>query len=373
MRVLHVIGEMSTGGAESLVVEMAERGHDHGWVVGVASAGGIRADRIRDAGLATVYTVPLTHRRPLGILQAIRSTGSAISDFSPDVIIAHNVGVTLVAGVATRRPGRGRVPIVTIFHGVAESDYRHSARILSMFSDRVVTVSRAIAKRLTQAGLRTTLVSVIPNAITLPTLVDQAQARLEVGVPDVPIALSLARMVEQKRHDVLLQAWKQVPSPAVLLLAGDGQLRAQHVELADELGISDRVRFLGVRSDVPRLLAACSLTVLSSDWEGLPIAVLESMAAGKPVVSSDVDGVAEAIGDGAGLLVPRRDPIALAAALSALLYDDQTRELAGQAALRIVREQHAPDAMMASYDALLRALADGHPSPGTAEIEGSAS
>jgi glycosyltransferase involved in cell wall biosynthesis len=372
MRVLHLIGEMTTGGAESLVVEMAKRGSDHLWVVGVASAGGIRADRVHDAGHATVYTVPLARRRPLGVLRAIRSTVSAITDFNPDVILAHNVSVTLVAGLSTRLPCRQRIPIVTVFHGVAESDYRRSARILSLFSDHVVTVSRAIARRLNQSGLRTTNVTVIPNAITPPALIDQAQAKQEIGVPDVPIALSLARMVEQKRHDVLLRAWKQVPGPALLLLAGDGELRPQHEELAQKLGISDRVRFLGVRSDVPRLLSACSLTALSSDWEGLPIAVLESMAAGKPVVSTDVDGVSEAIGDGAGLLVPRRDPKKFAAAVSALLYDEQARELASQAALRIVREHHAPDAMMSAYDALLRGLVRNLKPPCSVEIGRSA-
>lgn len=368
MRVLHLIAEMKTGGAESLVVEMVERGINHGWVTGVASAGGTNADRVRDAGHATVYTVPLTRRQPLGVMKAVRSTAASIDDFDPDAIISHNVGVTLVAGMSTRRPGRKRPPIVTVFHGVAEPDYRHSARILSMFSDHVVTVSQSIARRLSQSGLRNTDMTVIPNAITLPALPDQTQARREIGVPDVPIALSLARIVKQKRHDVLLRAWAHVPGPALLLLAGDGKLRPQHEILAHELGISDRVRFLGVRSDVPRLLSACSLTVLSSDWEGLPIAVLESMAAGKPVVSTDVDGVAEAIGSGAGLLVPRRDPVRLGAALSALLYDEQARELAGQTALRIVREQHAPDAMMAAYDALLRTLWVSQEPPGSFEI-----
>jgi len=368
MRVLHLIAEMTSGGAESLIVEMAERGSDHGWVVGVASAGGASGDRVREAGSATVYTVPLTRRRPLGVVRAICSTATAIHDFDPDVVIAHNVGVTLVAGLSTRRPGRKRPPIVTVFHGVADPDYRRGALILNLFSDHVVTVSRAIAGRLTQSGLRATNMTVIPNAITLPALIDQAQARYQIGVPDVPIALSLARMVEQKRHDVLLRAWTHVPGPALLLLAGDGEQRPQHEKLAQELGISDRVRFLGVRSDVFRLLSACSLTVLSSDWEGLPIAVLESMAAGKPVVSTDVDGVAEAIGGGGGLLVPRRDPLRLGAALSSLLYDDHARELAGQAAFQIVHEQHAPGAMMTAYDELLRTLLHNQEPPGSDEI-----
>jgi glycosyltransferase involved in cell wall biosynthesis len=368
MKVLHLIAEMTTGGAESLIVEMAKRGSDYGWAVGVASAGGTSADRVREAGNAALYTVPLTRRRPLAMRRAICATTSAINDFDPDVIVAHNVGVTLVAGMSTRRPNRKRPPIVTVFHGVAERDYRRSALILSLFSDHVVAVSRAIASRLAQSGLRATNMTVIPNAITLPALIDQAQARYEIGVPDVPIALSLARMVEQKRHDVLLRAWTHVPGPALLLLAGDGEQRPQHEKLAQELGISDRVRFLGVRSDVFRLLSACSLTVLSSDWEGLPIAVLESMAAGKPVVSTDVDGVAEAIGGGAGLLVPCRDPLRLGAALSSLLYNKKARELAGQAAFQIVHEQHAPGAMMAAYDELLRTLSHSQEPPGSYEI-----
>ena len=112
-------------------------------------------------------------------------------------------------------------------------------------------------------------------------------------------------MVPQKRHDVLLDAWAQLTGGELLLLAGDGPERHDLEERARPLG--DRVRFLGNRSDVSMLLAAADVTVLTSDWEGLPISILESLAAGRPVVATDVDGVREILGPGGGRLVPRGD------------------------------------------------------------------
>ena len=178
----------------------------------------------------------------------------------------------------------------------------------------------------------------------------------KILVEDVPVALCAARLVDQKRQDLLLEAWRLVPEPAVLLLAGDGPNRARLEAQIAATGLTGRVRMLGTRSDVPRLLAAADLTTLSSDWEGLPVAVLESMAAGRPVVSTDVDGVAEVLSHGGGLMVPRRDPAALAKALTELLGDPSRARKLGDEARQVITERHDPRQMMRSYDQLLREL-----------------
>ncbi|MFC3890521.1 glycosyltransferase [Lentzea rhizosphaerae] len=342
MRVLHVISEMGAGGAESLVAGMALAGGDVGWESAVASGGGFRADALRDAGLP-VFDVPVARRSLSGVLRAAWATRSAVRRFQPDVVVAHNVSASLTARIAAPRR-----PLVTVFHGVADADVAGAVRVLSRVSSVVVTVASAAASRLREAGLESV---VIPNAVfpTAPSA-DRASVRARIGAgPDVPVALCPARLEPQKRHDVLLDAWALVPGDAELWLAGDGSLRG-----ALEARGVDRVRFLGTRTDVRDLLEAADVTVLTSDWEGMPIALLESLAAGRPVVASDVDGVREVLSGGGGVLVPRRSPEQTARALRSLLYSPVARSVAAS-------RDGGPDAhtLMKSYDELLRTVLEG--------------
>ncbi|SFW78149.1 glycosyltransferase [Amycolatopsis australiensis] len=353
MRVLHVISEMGAGGAETLVAGMAGRGEEYGWVSAVASAGGFRADALAAAG-TPVFPVPLARRSKTGVLKAAWAVRHAIKRFRPDVVLAHNVGASLVARLALA--GRRR-PLLTVFHGVAAADVPAAARILRRVSDRVVAVSPATADRLAAAGLDRLVV--VRNAVfARPPVFGRAEVRASLGVPErTPVALCLARLEPQKRHDVLLDAWAAVGGDAVLWLAGDGSLRADLERRAAELG--RRIEFLGTRTDVPDLLAAADVTVLTSDWEGLPLAVLESMAAGRPVVATDVGGVGEVLAGGGGLVVPPGDPAATAGALNTLLFDPAARAAAAADALRTVEREYDPHTVMKSYDELLRTALGG--------------
>lgn len=349
MRVLQVISEMGSGGAETLVAGMVRHGEDFGWESGVASGGGHRADALRAEGVPT-YHVPVARRTLSGIRRATMATRTALRKFDPDVVLAHNVSASMVARLAML-PGRP-LPLVTVFHGVADDEYRGAARILRRTSTVVVAVAEATADRL--ADLLPDVV-VIPNAVfPQPATVDRATVRATLGVSQrTPVVLCVARLEPQKRHDVLLRAWAVLGCEAVLLLAGDGSLRPDLEWYRDDLGLGDRVRFLGNRFDVPDLLAAADLTVLTSDWEGMPVAVLESLAASRPVVATDVDGVREAVGPG-GIVVPRRDHAATARAVRKLLFDPAMRASAAAAGFAAVRRDHDPHTLMKSYDELLR-------------------
>jgi glycosyltransferase involved in cell wall biosynthesis len=349
IRLLHVIAEMGAGGAESLVVELAQRGVDAGWHTAVASNGGCRVQDLRAAGIAH-FDVPAPRRSLRGVMAARSSLRSAMREFSPDVVVGHNVSASAVAWMS-----RPKVPLLTVFHGVAESDYRNAARILSFASDHVVAVGDVIASRLTAAGLSQVEVSVIRNAVTTPAAMSKADARRSLGLADdVPVALCLARMEPQKRHDVLLDAWATVGGEAVLLLAGDGSLRADLEEKARHAG--DRVHFLGVRNDVPTLLAAADITVLTSDWEGLPMAVLESLAAARPVVATDVDGVREVLDSGAGRLVRPGDVGSVASGLKEMLHDEAARKKAAAIGLSTIKDAYNPNDMMTNYGHVLGRL-----------------
>ncbi|HEX7309291.1 glycosyltransferase [Lentzea sp.] len=344
MRVLHVISEMGAGGAEALVAGMVKAGGDVGWESAVASGGGFRADALRRDGFP-VFDVPVARRSPLGVARAAWATRRAVRRFRPDVVLAHNVSASLTARIAAPRR-----PLVTVFHGVADADVAGAVKVLRRVSDTVVTVADAAADRLEGAGLGA--VVVIPNAVfPEPARTDRATVREALGTPPhVPVALCPARLEPQKRHDVLLDAWGLVPGDAELWLAGDGSLRGELEKRAERLY---GVRFLGTRTDVRDLLEAADVTVLTSDWEGMPIALLESLAADRPVIASDVDGVREVLAGGGGVLVPRRSPGQTAKALRSLLYSPTARSVA--AARDGGADAHT---LMKSYDELLRTVAE---------------
>lgn len=362
-RVLHIIAEMDYGGAETLVYEMAKRGARVGWQSAIASSGGSRLADITEQDLASCYLVPLVRRRPTKVCQAVAKVHGAITEYRPDVLVAHNVGATLTAALA-RSVSHINAPLITIFHGVAASDYARAARILDRCSDHVVSVSKTLQSRLVTAGLGRPRLHAIANAVSAPILPPRHQARQALQLNDSEgVVVCIARLVLQKRHDVLLRAWTRLPGEPTLLLAGDGALRPQLQSMASDFDIAHRVRFLGVRNDMPQLLAAADVSVLSSDWEGLPLAVLESMAASLPIVATAVDGLRETIHAEAGILVPTGDPCALAAALIRLLGDDDLRRKMGEAARRDVLRRHDPDHMVEAYDALFTSAAEDHRRP----------
>lgn len=207
---------------------------------------------------------------------------------------------------------------------------------------RYLAVSRDIATELVdRLGWPAEKVEVSYNAVDLERFAVRAPSglRAELDAVDRPLILTAARLDPQKGHPFLLEALVQVPD-AVLALAGDGPERERLERLAADLGVAERVRFLGRRDDVPELLAACDVFALPSLYEGSSLAVLEAMAAGRPIVSSAIGGTDELIEDGVcGLLVAPRDSAALAAALRRLLDDSPLRErFAAAARARVERD-----------------------------------
>jgi glycosyltransferase involved in cell wall biosynthesis len=349
VKVVHVIAELGSGGAETVVAELAlasRRRHDEVWV---ASNGGRHESGLSAVGVRLVR-MPLHHRSVGGALKAAAAL-LPLRRVRPDVVHAHNVGAAVAAHAGLRAPLR-TPPLLATFHGVADADYPRAASLLAKVADLVVVVDDSIGGRLTGAGFPEDRLRVVVNAVTRPPRHDRAEVRRSLGIPDgVPVVLSVARLVEQKRPDVLVEAFARVPEPAVLLLAGTGPLRDSVERWVHAAGLTGRVRLLGDRDDVDRLLAAADVLALSSDWEGLPMALLEAMSAGVPVVATAVDGVVRACAD-AGVLVPRRDPAALGTALRDLVADPARRAALAEAGRARVAAHYSPAALAAGYYAL---------------------
>ncbi|MEW6447515.1 MAG: glycosyltransferase family 4 protein [Bacillota bacterium] len=167
--------------------------------------------------------------------------------------------------------------------------------------------------------------------------------RQELGLGEnTPVALVVAELSRVKNHEQVLRAWRTVVREfpdAVLLLAGTGERRLKLERLAEMLGLKHHVRFLGFRMDVPRLMAAADVVVLTSRREGLPRVVLEAMAAGKPVVATNVRGNRDLVTDGrTGCLVPLGDVAETARTLLQLLKDRGLRARFGEEGKRRVQE-----------------------------------
>jgi glycosyltransferase involved in cell wall biosynthesis len=213
----------------------------------------------------------------------------------------------------------------------------------------IITSDEARYSHLASGTMTARQVVTIPQAIdptpflqTDPGAAAALRQRLDLA-PGRQVVGMVGRMYEQKGHRYLLDAWPAVhvaQPEAVLALVGDGPLRAELEAQAARLGISDSVRFLGTRTDLPALLDLCALVVLPSLFEGFPLIVLEAMAAGRPVVGTRVCGASEAIVDGeTGRLVPPADPDALATAIVRLLRTPVKARRMGQAGrLRAVRD-----------------------------------
>jgi len=155
--------------------------------------------------------------------------------------------------------------------------------------------------------------------------------------------IHVGRFAPQKNHRLLVEAFAQalarLPSME-LWLVGEGSLRPQVEEQVQKAGLVEHVRFLGLRRDIPELLSQADALLLPSDWEGVPLVVLEAMAAGKPVVATKVGGVPELVEHGVtGFLVPPGDPGALAEAILQVASSGELRRQMGEAGWERVRER----------------------------------
>jgi glycosyltransferase involved in cell wall biosynthesis len=356
------------GGAELALLMLVE-GLDPSWEptlllddVPESAALAERAEAV-GARVRRVAPMPLGlagGRRAIGLARLLRAERPAIFHATLSWPLAAKWA--LAAAVAARIPSVATVQLIPEFE-LERSSY-WQLRALAAGVGRYVGVSRDVADELVERfHYPAAKVAVGYNAVRLERFERPAPPGLREelsGGRDRPLVLTPARLDEQKGHPVLLRAAAELPE-VEFVLAGEGPERGSLEALATELGIVERVRFLGYRDDIPRLLAACDIFALPSLYEGSSLAVLEAMAARRPVVSSAIGGTDELIDDGAdGLLVAPGDAAALAAALRRLLDDPGLRESFAARARERVERDFTPAAMVRRVEAIYaELLADG--------------
>lgn len=281
--------------------------------------------------------------------------------FAPDVLVAHGFSEHLWGRYAGLIAG---VPhLVHVEHNSREryTPWRLAqARWLARRSDRLVGVSAGVAERLRELGFPGDRITAIGNGIRLEPF---AEAGAQPYAARIAALLMSARFSAQKDHATLIRALALLRERGLeppLLLAGGGSVKHREscLRLAQSLGVADQVQVLGHRSDLPQLLLSTAICVLATHYEGMPLALIEGMAAGCAVVASAVPGVRELIRDGhTGLLVPESDPQTLADALERLLRDPAYAAELGAAARRQALAEHGRERTAARYEELLRSIA----------------
>jgi glycosyltransferase involved in cell wall biosynthesis len=365
---MFVIGTLDIGGAERQLVELATH-LDPAFepVVCCLSAGGPLVADLERAGIP-VFVVGLRGRVraawsiPARLVAFVRH----VRGFRPAVlhgILFHAYVLSAFTGALLRVPA-------VIASRRSLSNFKQSRRfyfsmerLANRWTDAIIANSEAVRRdAIVREGLAEDAVSVVYNGFDWEMYDRPPDPRLRGSLAPAggPVALAVANLIPYKGHSVLLNAWREVCDAlplATLLLAGDGIARAELEAEARRLGLADRVRFLGIRRDVPDLLAISDVLVHPSFEEGFCNALLEAMAAGKPVVATDVGGNAEAVVDGVtGRIVPPRDAKALAAAVLYVLQSDDHGQAMGSAGRRRVRERFGRETMVSQYEAAYRAV-----------------
>jgi len=266
------------------------------------------------------------------------------------------------ATLAKRASRRGgiRPPIVTTVHGGQRTDiYQQAARHLSRIADYVIAVAQSGADEMRRYGLAPDRLTTIYPGGDLEAffVLERRRPAAIPGVPEDALVIgTVTRLAPTKGLDDLLAAFARLcreRSNLRLVIVGTGEQEADLRALADQLDITSHVIFAGFRTDVPELLRRFDLYVTSSVWEAMPMSVVEAMAGALPIVATAVGGICELIQDGeTGLLVPPRDPAALAAALERLLADPDLARGLGQRARAQVRATHTVEAMVAATRAV---------------------
>ena len=309
----------------------------------------------------------------LGGLRHVPRLAAALREFSPDVVIAHLFGNHALVSLAGRMAG---VPAI---YGVSANDPVHYAgsrwqplllaQLARPFCRGEIAVSGTVGAVLRDALLLPSRrVHVVPNGCAVEVIAARAGAGRDGrgSREEGHRLLMVAWVARAKDHETAIRAvavLRQRGHNVRLDVAGGAYRQARLnalQDLAHTLGVSDAVKFLGVRDDIPELIGASDILVHATHSEGLPITILEALASRTPVVASDIPACREVLDDGrCGILVPPRDPVGLANAVESLLKDDARRRELVDAAFERVYVQYHVHRMASGYAALIESATNG--------------
>lgn len=334
-RILHVLLDPSRGGAEEHALSLLKALRNYGFTPFVAGPAPLLEAMASE--LAEFKTIALTvGKLPLHWMHLSAQLAAVLRRERINLVHSHSV-IATICTIPASCISRGPAVIETC-HG--REFWREGKRLkgtfwldrlANRFVGRYIAVSHAAARFLRESKkIPQNKIVVIHNGRDLTSLLppkpsDSLRARLELGLGNEQTVLLLGRLSKEKGHALLLDALKILHSrrPSVTaMFAGIGPLEAELKAICNAARLTDKVRFLGYRTDLPRVLAATDLVVLPSISEGLPLAAIEALATARPIVATTAGGIPEVVINGeTGVLIPPQNPAALAEAIDCVLRD----------------------------------------------------
>jgi glycosyltransferase involved in cell wall biosynthesis len=355
--VLHVIESVGVYGIERVLLSLLPALQRNGWAVGIAcmgerwSARGQIGEEAAKLGLPVWYVGYPGRLSARGLFRLQRT----ISESRARLVHLHGYKATILAGGLCLA---GKLPAIATYHCEAEKAvglpryYIGAETQILRRLDCVIAVSQAVREELLRRGVPVERVVVVPNGIPSEAATVAGEAAATVP-PFGPTLLTVGRLVAEKNIGAALRVLAVVRAKypgAGLLIAGEGPLRAQLEAEARALGVHDAVRFLGFVEQPRRLFSHCDCFLLPSNTEGLPIALLEAMAAGVPIVASGVGGVPGAIANEVGgILVPAGDLESLVSGVMRVLNDRCLASALGRGARERFEEAFTDERMVERY------------------------
>jgi glycosyltransferase involved in cell wall biosynthesis len=362
MRVLLTIASMHSGGAERVVTTLAGGLAARGIDVALAAPAGAGDEELHDVRHRRFVLEPHARGAP-GVARLALALAAAVRRFRADVVHAQNVRYAAGARAACLFADPVRRPrLLATFHGVLPAEYRNAARVLRT-CDHVACVSGDLLQRIVAAGVPVGRASLVRNAVALPAPLSarrREQLDRELQTAGTQVVAIVGRLVPQKAHERFVVAARRVadelPSTRFLIV-GEGPRMREIQDQVDAAGLSAQALLTGQRADAREIIARADVVVFSSDWEGLSIAALEALAAGTPVISTDVHGMRELLADGAGAVVALDGGRALGERLLTLLRDEAERDAMGRAGRELIAREYSLEQMIDSYVELYERLA----------------
>lgn len=374
MPILYLVDGLRVGGAEKLIVTFAEELRHHPDKLTIVTLQRI-VPAMQTAVESTGARVIPLHSKKLVSPLRFQKLWQLVRRERFAVIHTHLTAANILGGFVGWLTG---TPVVTTLHNTRlfSQDHFYHGRlenwVLTHLADRVIGVGWQVAET-HRARLGLDHVIALPNAVALPsplTAVARAQVRAAlVDDPDAVILIAIGRLRPQKGFLDLLAAFAQVNQACPqtrLLIAGQGPQADELAAAITALGLEGRVHLLGLRHDIPDLLAASDIYVSAAHWEGLPVSMLEAMAAGRPCVVTAVGDVPQVIDETMGIVLPPHQPERLAQALKGLVESPERWSVLGQAARQEVAASYSADVWTEKQLALYRELAAKKRRAGTA-------
>lgn len=368
MRVLLLLPELGVGGAETHVMQLLERLDRSRFAVSLCCLKRGAPDwEERARRFAESYVVLGFRRRALPV--AILRLARLLRRGRYDVLHCH---LSLADSIGRVAGALARVPvIVTTEHGKhlwKSKPHLLLERLLLRSTDLRICVSRDIVDiRRRAEGTPEGKLAYVPNAVDATAARAARRGKIEVMAEfgwgaDERLVLAVGRLVPAKSYATLAEAMSMLRArhpEGRCLVVGEGRAESEVREAIERFAVGDIVRLAGSRADIPDLLGAADVFVLTSTREGLPVSLLEAMAAGKAIVGTSVGGVPDAITDGeTGILVPPGDPAAAARAISRLFEDPVLGRALGAAASRAAEERFGVEALASRVGEIYVALHD---------------